>query len=801
MAICDHCRRKSLYSPCKECNQVVKKFVSGRDEVKDTKQHIRMWLSKIHHLLRDVVIGEKNIFKQKSRTYSDINIDNLHHNSPMSLREPEVADLFYSENLKTGSTKSLYMSERSYYSHPGFPKLKKRTTFVDYLEQGKGPYIANRDRQFYSKSQQDLSYTAYDDSPSLVKSPEENFRERKSMTDLALKKLDVPVVSETSSGALRLKDPRIPPRKRRLEDGIILPEKYHSDEMLVPQAKHKPAERHMPHEKNVKGKSITPIKKYNSDEILLGSISRITEDHLKQEFGYFFPHEIDDDIKVPKKRISSSELIKDTREMLEIRAEEERIRQEKERNKKKEEQEKKRIAREEKKQQAEKERLLREEAKRLEEEAKRRAEEEEKRIAEEKRRAEENRLAEEKRKRDEEEKRLAEEEKKRLLEKEKKQTKPESVKKVKEPSLEKKKSSSERPKIKDPSAEKPKKEPSPDKPKVKEPPPEKPKIKDPSPEKPKKQAEPIAKEKEPKKEKVEPIPKEKEIKQEKVEPKPKEPKKEEKEPTTKEEKEPVKQPVKTKEEPADDFKKLLEEQAKQKEERLRLKKLKEEEDRKAREAAEKKLKEMDQQRKSADIKATGKSEEEKPKPEKKQEKPTIKELNVKQIKLKQTSGDDLILRLVKLKQATQGEKIKASARLDVKRLFFKHNRHKNVKDVDCLVCTDSDIELDLESIANKREDIKMADIIIGPKVFKYKPPILPLADKHEEEQIAPILFKSNYKEDIVSAPEKKEVPIILPEENEKSPPPLLGPTKGAASAKGKQPVCIGVCVCVLACSY
>ncbi|XP_028176335.1 uncharacterized protein LOC114364391 isoform X1 [Ostrinia furnacalis] len=838
MGICDHCRRKATRSPCQECDEVVKKFVTGRDDTKKAKSHITKWLSKIHRLLKDVVITEKSAVFKKGRTYSDIDIQNLHHNSPISLREPEVGDLFYSETLRTGSTRTL--SDRSYHSHPNYPKVKKHATFAEFSEQDYfGP---DKKRHYYiSRSHQDLTYipdesvsfletlredfdtareglkTAREDFKTAregLRTAREGFATRKSITDQSLKKL-----SMTPTGKYKLDDPFQSMSDSSLKKPYKILERksarYKSEDVLKSST-------------DLSSKELTGISpgKYKSDNALLRSIPGFADDdYVKEGFGYLFLKEKAEDIRPPKKRISSSELIKNTQDMLQARAEEEQMKQEEERRKKQEEQERRRKAREEKRIQAETARLSREA------EEKRLAEEEAKRLAEEKKRLDEEekiRLAEEEKNRLEEEKakKLAEEEaKKRAKEERDKSTKQEHKKSAKD---EQKKSGKEehkkipeKPKEKPDSVQKkpvsetaskvkeipPEKKTTPietkkkdeEKPKpIKEPSPEKPKEKPPKEEKPPKVKEEVEK---PKKEKPEPIVKEKEPKKEKeIKEKDKtedKNKKEPKKPEVKEEVKEPKEPAKPKADaaPVDDFRKLLAEQAKEREElQKQRKQQKEEEERRAKEAAEKIAQENAQMKANAaaaKLKAQKKqqSEPEPAKPEKRQEKPTTKELNIKQIKVRNKSGDDLILQLVKLKQNTQGERQRLLKKeLDVTRLLYRHKGHNKAKDKNCLVCRDSDIELDLESIANKRQDDdKMADIIIGQKIFKYKPP---LTEKHLEEEVAPLLFKTSVKEEIASVPEKAEPePVkVVPDEIEVPiPKKPVAPTKGSKGVEQEVP--------------
>ncbi|KAL0901693.1 hypothetical protein ABMA27_006886 [Loxostege sticticalis] len=817
IGICEHCRRKIPRIPCQKCNEIVEKYVAGRDDSKDGKHYVAgrddfkdgkhyvagredskdgkhyvtTWLSKIHRLLKDVVRGEKHQIK-KGRTFSDLNIQNLHHNSPLSLREPEIGDLFYSGTLRTGSTKSLNLSDRSYHSHPNYPKVKKHTTFAEFTEQE--DFIPTKNKQFISRSyhdlpynitDHDLPYNITDDSLSLIDSVSEDFRGRKSITDLTLKKLSmIPIGKYKSEEVSGIRSSKL---------SMIPIGKYKSEEVSGIRSSTDLSSRKPP--------GFSPGK-YKSENALPSSTSGFeAEDNIKEGFGYHFLNGDDGKKKPPKKYISSSQLIADTQNMLKARAEEEKKRLDEKRRLEEEKQERRRKEREAR--QLEKER--REEEKRLaEEEAKRLAAEEKKRLDEEEKKT---RLAEENEKKSEETKKPAKEEQKKLQKETKSpKEKPDSVQKkqvsktaskLKETTQEQRtpietpKKKDEKPKIKEAPPEKPK--PQEENPKTKEPLPEKPepqtKIEEKSPKigtkttkieekpPPKFEAPPPAQAKfevklpkadlpkfvekplkifveeveKPKKEKPKPVVKEK------VQDQPKETEKKDKKETElkkSDDKEVVKEQVKEQAKPkkADEdghdetFRKLLAEQAKNKEEMQKLKRQQQEEERKAREAAEKKVNEKKAQLESVPVIKPKKTQalELEQKPEKSPEKPNMKELNMKEVKVRKPSPDDLILQLVKLKKSTKGESNKLIKKgLDVAHILTRHKGHNN-KNKDCIACKNSDIELDLESLNKPDDGDKMADIIIGQKIFKYKPP---LTEKRKEEPALPVLFKTSYDEE------------------------------------------------------
>lgn len=127
------------------------------------------------------------------------------------------------------------------------------------------------------------------------------------------------------------------------------------------------------------------------------------------------------------------------------------------------------------------------------------------------------------------------------------------------------------------------------------------------------------------------------------------------------------------------------------------------------------------------------------KPERKVEEPKFKELNINQIKVMKPSCDDLILQLVKINQQDVKDKkkrVREISEIQIPRLLIEdHRDHKGFKKPNCMICNDSELELDIEEIINKDENLADTDIIMGQKIVKYK---LHLPEKIDKKQAFPI---------------------------------------------------------------
>ncbi|CAH2236606.1 jg4015 [Pararge aegeria aegeria] len=170
-----------------------------------------------------------------------------------------------------------------------------------------------------------------------------------------------------------------------------------------------------------------------------------------------------------------------------------------------------------------------------------------------------------------------------------------------------------------------------------------------------------------------------------------------------------------------------------------------------------------------------------PEPKKITEEPKVKELNINQIRFGKPSPDDLLLQLVKMKQTEEDKTRKKPKTLsEIKiplALIVEHRNHKTIQMNSCDICNDSELELDMEEILlDKAKSLNKADIIIGQKIFKYKPPL-----KSAEKPIDPI-FISTFNDDLINAIEKNTDNI--PAELLRKPLPTIGKSAENENSKG-----------------
>ncbi|XP_075980027.1 uncharacterized protein LOC142979117 [Anticarsia gemmatalis] len=453
--------------------------------------------------------------------------------------------------------------------------------------------------------------------------------------------------------------------------------------------------------------------------LIQSKVKEISVENLQKDLSFFFPNMSQADVRKPKRRVvTSAELIENTRENLRLKAEEEQKKLELERKKQLEEEERKRIAREERKRQKEADRLEKEQREKEEKQRKLEEEKEEKR-----RKLEEEK--EEKRRKLEEEK----EEKRRRLEEEKE----EKRRKLEADKDEKRKKTDEDKDGKTKSTEEKRKP-------VKE-------TTKPLEEKTQKSLQP-SEEKEPKKrqsldekeQKKRPLDEEKT----KVASKVAVGKKESSHaPQTNGDMEALKQ--------------LRLDHAKNKEEELKNRKELERQEKLARDAANKAQdgKELTTTKPLESKPLRIETKDKKPAPIKKEE-PEI-EVPMNQIKLRQPSMDDLMLRLIKIKQAMDPHKLRT--RPDVDHRTLLKERDKIIKSLRHM-SKDSDMQLTRElleraMIAEKEAD-ELNDIIIGDKIAKYKLPFPPA--ETETQEAIPMVFHIQNLEDppLVVLPPKEE---------------------------------------------
>ncbi|XP_062524615.1 uncharacterized protein LOC110384712 isoform X2 [Bombyx mori] len=123
------------------------------------------------------------------------------------------------------------------------------------------------------------------------------------------------------------------------------------------------------------------------------------------------------------------------------------------------------------------------------------------------------------------------------------------------------------------------------------------------------------------------------------------------------------------------------------------------------------------------------------------------EMNPNKIKVRAPSTDDLILRLVKLKQSSKSIPKKPSRLSDLNvSSFMVQNHlelHKNNKTSSCMICIDSDLELDIENIVLNAKNRKTNyDVVVGQKILKTKP------NEKNDEGSVPLLFQTYYDENM-----------------------------------------------------
>ncbi|XP_047525870.1 reticulocyte-binding protein homolog 2a-like isoform X1 [Pieris napi] len=132
---------------------------------------------------------------------------------------------------------------------------------------------------------------------------------------------------------------------------------------------------------------------------------------------------------------------------------------------------------------------------------------------------------------------------------------------------------------------------------------------------------------------------------------------------------------------------------------------------------------------------------------KKEEVTTFKELNISQVKLRKHSQDNLILQLVKLKQSEKKEPRGRPQRLseiNVSPIIRRaHKDHNNLHD-SCILCCDSDLALDVDNIVFGEQKLsEPTDLVMGRKIIKLKES--PRINKKEAKNITafePLMFQS-----------------------------------------------------------
>ncbi|XP_022117450.2 calponin homology domain-containing protein DDB_G0272472-like [Pieris rapae] len=165
---------------------------------------------------------------------------------------------------------------------------------------------------------------------------------------------------------------------------------------------------------------------------------------------------------------------------------------------------------------------------------------------------------------------------------------------------------------------------------------------------------------------------------------------------------------------------------------------------------------------------------------KKEEVTTFKELNISQVKLRKHSQDNLILQLVKLKQSERKEPRARPQRLseiNVSPIIRRaHKDHCNSHD-SCILCRNSDLELDIDNILFGEQKLsEPTDLIMGRKIIKLKES--PRINKTNNiTTFEPLMFQSTFIEE--DSPKDSDISTLV-----KSKPPPVSKRIDPEAAKG-----------------
>ncbi|CAH0690820.1 unnamed protein product [Chilo suppressalis] len=301
MGICNHCRKK--LTSCYKCDQAVKQFVITRDKYKDSnKKSSQSYLSKVNSLLNK----EGKQVREKKHTSSDIHILNLHHNSSTTSSKPKIAVVFESKTMRTKFLWASLGSKHSLYSI-STTMIKKRKA-------------ATKSELFYSRSLQNVRYDS-----SWSRSNDgtnwDNYRSPKQYKHFKYGKLDVRNDFKSDEHIMVVQD-------AQFKQSIISDRNAKSTKSNL---KGNELRKSMPVIKmrGFDDSSVLQLSvKYNSEDGSLNTISSNMDITLTNNFKYYFPKKFDDRHKEIHKFASSSELIRNTRNMLRDRAEKDRTKHE-----------------------------------------------------------------------------------------------------------------------------------------------------------------------------------------------------------------------------------------------------------------------------------------------------------------------------------------------------------------------------------------------------------------------------------------------------------------------------------------
>ncbi|CAH0766923.1 unnamed protein product [Diatraea saccharalis] len=805
MGVCDHCLKK-LTSCIKCDKVVKEFLKTRKDDDSECKkQNLKKHLSKVNILLNDVIWKNK-LVREKSGILSHLNFLNLRHNTPALSPEPEIDNALDPGTMRKSSPWARLRRHRSLHIHPGVTKTKRgKTVTKNVLFSSRSHEDLTYGDDWSSIGDDDTlhSETLNSADEATRKSHDMNFefnKEHDSKIDKTIydnyettknwRDINFELNKQRDSKIDKLKNKQYIKLETDVDTKSIL------DTLKLTKS--------MPDVHTVFEKSLlhTLSQKYNSEDSFLNVISGLDDDQLNNGFEYCFPKEVDDSTKKLPRLASSSELISNTQNMLREIAEKERNKREEEHSRKRKEKEEKQIALKEKRSK-EKERLLHEEETKEKKEIAFDDTKKEKTLTDDdlKHNLERTQIEAESIEQKKEIETIENVESKQTKEASKKNKIEQShnqkvvitrdkLKKVKEKSYDEPVESKEEPSssnrkqltksLSDKTTEDLKKGFS--------------KNRDnkdisitekdvqhtrdrkkPLNDSMSKREDVVTKKEKELEDTIERKKKDSNMKSDKDNETKKERHKKDLRPAHEESKEksskeienvnsksPVKdnEQKKTKENDAknvkennagkddkaaaDEFLKLLAAQNKQKEEDSKQKKLMEDQQRKANEAADKATSNVTKKQSSPHTKKPAKKLPSPLSPKTKRDhfEPNKADLSITHIKMKKQSGDDLLLRLVRLhKSGARKILYKKNDEQKARDMLARHKRHNKDLKNGCIICNQSDIELELESLlGHKNIGDEFANMIIGEKIYKYKAPlkdeqisIFKLADKNIEE--------------------------------------------------------------------
>ncbi|XP_052759045.1 uncharacterized protein LOC116413513 [Galleria mellonella] len=362
VAICEHCRLKGTRSFCYVCNEIVKKFRTSTIQQKESKERLKNRMNKIQNLLKESLSNDKS--KRPSHFYSDFDINKIYQESPKLKQQSDVGEIAIKKykcpsiqvvpvidnlcDVKLQDT----LKNKTETSYHQLQKHEKQITFLE-SSTNKSDVLSDdnillMNNESYPQSDREILY----DTSKLIKSKTNSEKFERNAVDSYLKiakQLFPYSIKKINDGDF---DTTIVGLRPNLKSVSTTTLKYNvkkdiksiSDQIT---ATNKTQQSSMSFENNYINKQkikqmnySTPITKYLSQESLQTSITGVPENLLKENFSFIFPKVIKKDKKILK-RVSSTELIKETKYKVVAKAKEdelkriERIRRKKEKNEKK----------------------------------------------------------------------------------------------------------------------------------------------------------------------------------------------------------------------------------------------------------------------------------------------------------------------------------------------------------------------------------------------------------------------------------------------------------------------------------